>query len=64
MFFPIFLSVVVPAAFSTRLSEDTELGDNAVIFDTVDLNIGGGYDEFTGKKLFKLSVVDLACIFK
>ena len=51
MFFSIFLSAVVPAAFSTRLSEDTELGDNAVIFDTVDLNIGGGYDEFTGKHL-------------
>ena len=55
MFFSIFLSAVVPAAFSTRLSEDTELGDNAVIFDTVDLNIGGGYDEFTGNHLLKPS---------
>ena len=36
------------AAFSTRLHEDTTLSDSAVIFGTVDLNIGDGYDEFTG----------------
>ena len=38
----------VSAAFSTRLHEETTLSDSPVIFGTVDLNIGGGYDEFTG----------------
>ena len=38
----------VPVAFSTRLHEDTSINDGAVIFGTVDLNIGDGYDEFTG----------------
>ena len=36
-------------AFSTRLHEDTIINDGPVIFGTVDLNIGDGYDEFTGK---------------
>ena len=36
------------AAFSVRLHENTVLGDGAVIFGTVDLNISNGYDEFTG----------------
>ena len=38
----------VPVAFSTRLSEDRSINDSPVIFDVVDLNIGDGYDEFTG----------------
>ena len=42
----------VTALFSTRLHEQTEIGDSAVIFGTVDLNIGDGYDEFTGIDLF------------
>ena len=46
-FFP--YTIQVSAAFSVRLHEDTTLGDSAVIFETVDLNIGDGYDEFTGK---------------
>ena len=35
-------------SFSTQLHEDTYATDAAVIFGTVDLNIGDGYDEFTG----------------
>ena len=42
-------SVEVPVAFSTRLTDDTIINDSPVIFGTVDLNIGDGYDEFTGK---------------
>ena len=38
-------------SFSTRLHEDTDLNDGAVIFGTVNINIGGGYDEFTGLML-------------
>ena len=38
-------------SFSTRLHEDTDLNDGPVIFGTVNLNIGGGYDEFTGLML-------------
>ena len=38
----------VPVAFSTRLDGDTVIDDGAVIFGTVDLNIGDGYDEFSG----------------
>ena len=38
----------VQVAFSTRLTEDTIINDSPVIFGTVDLNIGDGYDEFTG----------------
>ena len=41
--------VEVPVAFSTRLTDDTSINDSPVIFGTVDLNIGDGYDEFTGK---------------
>ena len=37
-------------SFSTRLHESTEATDASVIFGNVDLNIGGGYDEFTGLK--------------
>ena len=36
------------AAFSARLHENTIINDSPVIFGTVDLNIGNGYDEFTG----------------
>ena len=36
------------AAYSVRLHEDTILNDSPVIFGTVDLNVGDGYDEFTG----------------
>ena len=42
------LSVEVPVAFSTRLHEARSINDSPVIFGTVDLNIGDGYDEFTG----------------
>ena len=42
-------SVEVPVAFSTRLTDDTSINDSPVIFGVVDLNIGDGYDEFTGK---------------
>ena len=38
----------VSAAFSTRLHEETTLSDSPLIFGIVDLNIGDGYDEFTG----------------
>ena len=41
-------SVEVPVAFSTHLTDDTSITDGPVIFDVVDLNIGDGYDEFTG----------------
>ena len=44
----VIFSVEVPVAFSTRLHEDTITNDSPVIFGTVDLNIGDGYDEFTG----------------
>ena len=36
------------AAFSARLDEDTVLSDSPVVYGTVDLNVGDGYDEFTG----------------
>ena len=35
-------------SFSTRLHEDTDINDGPVIFGTADLNVGDGYDEFTG----------------
>ena len=35
-------------SFSTRLHEDTTTSDSPIIFGTVDLNVGGGYDEFSG----------------
>ena len=35
-------------SFSTRLHEDTDINDGPVIFGTVDLNVGDGYDELTG----------------
>ena len=38
----------VSAAFSTRLHEETTLSDGPVVFGTINLNIGDGYDEFTG----------------
>ena len=37
-------------SFSVRLHEDTLLTDAPCIFGFVDLNIGGGYDEFNGKQ--------------
>ena len=40
-------SVEVPVAFSTLLTGDTSINDSPVIFGTVELNIGDGYDEFT-----------------
>ena len=45
----------VPVAFSTRLHEDTTTNDSPVIFGTVDLNIGDGYDEFTGNLIRDIS---------
>ena len=38
----------VSAAFSTILHQNTDLDDSPVVFGTVNLNIGDGYDEFTG----------------
>ena len=37
-------------AFSVRLHENTEINDSPCVFGTVGLNIGNGYDEFTGMK--------------
>ena len=41
------------AAFSVRLHEDTVLSDSPLVYETVDLNIGDGYDEFTGLLKFQ-----------
>ena len=35
-------------SFSVRLHEDTELSDAPCVYEWVDLNIGDGYDEFSG----------------
>ena len=35
-------------AFSARLRDDTNINDSPVVFDEVDLNVGDGYDEFSG----------------
>ena len=35
-------------AFSVRLHETSVLSDSPLVYGTVDLNIGDGYDEFTG----------------
>ena len=43
-----FVAVSAMFSFSTRLHEDTTTSDSPVIFGTVDLNVGDGYDEFTG----------------
>ena len=48
-------SVEVPVAFSTRLHEDTSVNDSPVIFGTVDLNTGDGYDEFTGNLITNIN---------
>ena len=37
-------------SFSVRLNVDTILSDAPCIFGQVDLNIGDGYDEFSGKQ--------------
>ena len=36
-------------SFSVRLHEDTVIDDDPCVFGTVDLNIGDGYDAFSGK---------------
>ena len=36
-------------SFSVRLHEDTVIDGDPCVFGTVDLNIGDGYDEFSGK---------------
>ena len=36
-------------SFSVRLHEDTVINDSPCVFGTVDLNIGDGYDEFSGQ---------------
>ena len=36
-------------SFSTKLQEDTTTSESTVLFSVVDLNVGDGYDEFTGK---------------
>ena len=46
-----FLLLEVPVAFSARLSENTVADDDPVVFETVDLNVGEGYDEFSGKTI-------------
>ena len=38
-------------SFSIRLHEDTDTSDAAIIFGTVKVNVGNGYDEFTGLNL-------------
>ena len=43
-------------SFSTRLHEEAEISDASVVFGTVNLNIGDGYDEFTGKDKSKYSL--------
>ena len=48
-------SVEVPVAFSTRLQGYTNIDDSPVIFEIVDLNIGDGYDEFTGNLIRDIS---------
>ena len=50
-------SVEVPVAFSTRLTDDTSINDSPVIFETVDLNIGDGYDEFTGNSITNITFI-------
>ena len=46
----VFILEMAPSvAFSVRLHENTEISDSPCVFGTVDLNIGDGYDEFTGK---------------
>ena len=50
-------SVEVPVAFSTRLTEDTIVNDSPVIVDVVDLNIGDGYDEFTGNSITNINFI-------
>ena len=36
-------------AFSARLTEQTIINDSPVVFEQVDLNVGNGYDQFTGQ---------------
>ena len=40
--------VTTTVAFSVRLHEDTTLNDEPLIFEAVDLNIGNGYNEYSG----------------
>ena len=49
LMFCIFLEMAPSVAFSVRLHEHTQLSDSPCVYETVDLNIGDGYDEFTGK---------------
>ena len=39
-------------SFSVRLHQDTELSDAPCVYEWVDLNIGDGYDEFSGNTCF------------
>ena len=48
-------------SFSTRLHEDTTINDGPVIFGTVDLNIGDGYDEFTGNSKHLARLISTSC---
>ena len=46
----IYLSVMNPsAAFSVRIVEDTAISDSTDTYGTVDVNVGDGYDEFSGQ---------------
>ena len=61
-----FLFQTVPTyAFYTKLSANTIINENHVIFDTVDLNIGGAYNVKTGitphslkRKIFSKFIVN------
>ncbi len=35
-------------AFSARLVGDTMINDGPIVFGSVDLNVGDGYDQYTG----------------
>ena len=41
-------------SFSVRLHEDTLINDDPSVFGTIDLNIGDGYNEFSGKQYLNI----------
>ena len=49
------------AAFSVRLHENTVLTDSPCVYETVDVNIGDGYDEFTGKSDKNMELSGIFC---
>ena len=48
-----FLDIAPSVAFSVRLHEHTLLTDSPCVYETVDLNIGDGYDVYTGNSRSK-----------